>query len=95
MRNRWGVIGLVAVISFLTGGWLLQRGAATDGNVYQQARLFDDVLAHVSNYYVDSIGTTDLYKKATTGLLEDLHDQYSLLHVHDDDRQRTATTTGQ
>ncbi|MEP6572113.1 MAG: S41 family peptidase [Gemmatimonadota bacterium] len=94
MRNRWGVIGLVAVISFLTGGWLLQRGAATDGNVYQQARLFDDVLAHISNYYVDSIGTTDLYKKATTGLLEELHDPYSVLLVNDDYRQLTETTTG-
>jgi len=35
MRQRWGVIGLVAVISFLSGGWLLQRGVASDGNVYQ------------------------------------------------------------
>ena len=56
MKERWGVIGVVAVISFLSGGWLLQRGVASDGNVYQQARLFDDVLGHVSTYYVDSIG---------------------------------------
>ena len=55
MRQRWGLIALVAVMSFFTGGWLLQRGAARDGNVYQQARLFDDVLSHVSAYYVDSI----------------------------------------
>jgi hypothetical protein len=25
MRQRWGVIVLVSVISFLSGGWLLQR----------------------------------------------------------------------
>ena len=56
MKQRWGVIGLVAVISFLSGGWLLQRGVASDGNVYQQARLFDDVLGHVSTYFVDSLG---------------------------------------
>ena len=49
MKQRWGLIGLVAVISFLSGGWLLQRGAG-DGNVYQQARLFDDVLGHVNTY---------------------------------------------
>ena len=72
MKQRWGVIGLVAVISFLSGGWLLQRGVAAGGNVYQQARLFDDVLSHVHSYYVDSIGETDLYDKATNGMLEQL-----------------------
>ena len=40
MRQRWVLILLVAVTSFFTGGWLLQRGAASDGNVYQHARLF-------------------------------------------------------
>ena len=33
MKQRWGLIGLVAIISFLSGGWLLQRGVASDGNV--------------------------------------------------------------
>lgn len=94
MRQRWVLIGLVAVISFFTGGWLLQRGVATDGNVYQQARLFDDVLSHVDHYFVDSIGETDLYQKATTGLLEELHDPYSVLLVGDDYRTLTETTTG-
>ena len=61
MRQRWGVIVVVSLISFLSGGWLLQRGTAAGGNVYQQARLFDDVLGHVSAYYVDSLGETDLY----------------------------------
>ena len=67
MKQRWGVIVMVSVISFLSGGWLLQRGTAAGGNVYQQARLFDDVLGHVSAYYVDSLGETDLYQKATRG----------------------------
>jgi hypothetical protein len=43
MRQRWVLILLVAVTSFFTGGWLLQQGTARDGNVYQHARLFDDV----------------------------------------------------
>lgn len=94
MRQRWGVIGLVAVVSFLTGGWLLQRGAAADGNVYQQARLFDDVLSHVSQYYVDSLSESSLYRKATDGLLAELHDPYSVLLVEDDYKQLTETTTG-
>jgi carboxyl-terminal processing protease len=94
MRQRWSVIGLVAVVSFFTGGWLLQRGAAADGNVYQQARLFDDVLSHVSQYYVDSMSESSLYRKATDGLLAELNDPYSVLLVEDDYRQLTETTTG-
>ena len=94
MKQRWGLIALVAVISFLSGGWLLQRGVATNGNVYQQARLFDDVLGHVNTYYVDSIGETDLYQKATTGMLEQLKDPYSVLLIGDDYRALTEQTSG-
>jgi carboxyl-terminal processing protease len=93
MRQRWGVIVLVSVISFLSGGWLLQRGTG-GANVYQQARLFDDVLGHVSAYYVDSLGETDLYQKATTGMLEELKDPYSVLLTGDDYKALTEQTSG-
>jgi carboxyl-terminal processing protease len=93
MKQRWGVIGLVSAISFLSGGWLLQRGAGT-GNVYQQARLFDDVLGHVSAYYVDSLGETDLYQKATHGMLEQLEDPYSVLLTGEDYEALTIQTSG-
>jgi carboxyl-terminal processing protease len=93
MKQRWGMIGLVSVISFLSGGWLLQRGTGP-GNVYQQARLFDDVLSHVSAYYVDSLGETDLYQKATRGMLEQLKDPYSVLLTGDDYKALTEQTSG-
>jgi carboxyl-terminal processing protease len=94
MKQRWGVIVTVSIISFLSGGWLLQRGTAVGGNVYQQARLFDDVLGHVSAYYVDSLGETDLYQKATEGMLEQLKDPYSVLLTGDDYRMLTEQTSG-
>jgi carboxyl-terminal processing protease len=94
MRQRWGVIVMVSLISFLSGGWLLQRGTAAGGNVYQQARLFDDVLGHVSAYYVDSLGETDLYEKATEGMLEQLQDPYSVLLTGDDYKALTEQTSG-
>jgi carboxyl-terminal processing protease len=94
MRQRWVVIGMVSLISFLSGGWLLQRGTAAGGNVYQQARLFDDVLGHVSAYYVDSLGETDLYEKATQGMLEQLKDPYSVLLTGDDYKALTEQTSG-
>ena len=94
MKQRWGLIVLVAIISFLSGGWFLQQGVASDGNVYQQARLFDDVLGHVSTYFVDSIGETDLYQKATRGMLEQLKDPYSVLLTGDDYKALTEQTSG-
>src|SRR5918995_3445492 len=94
MKQRWGVILTVSVISFLSGGWLLQRGTAAGGNVYQQARLFDDVLGHVSAYYVDSLGETDLYQKATEGMLEQLKDPYSVLLTGEDYKALTIQTSG-
>ena len=94
MKQRWSVMALVAVISFLSGGWLLQRGVGTGGNVYQQARLFDDVLGHVNAYYVDSIGETELYDRATRGMLEQLKDPYSVLLAGDDYKALTEQTSG-
>ena len=41
------VVAVVSGVALATGGWLLQREAAPEGSVYQQARLFEDVLAHV------------------------------------------------
>jgi carboxyl-terminal processing protease len=94
MKQRWGLIVVVAAISFMSGGWLLQRGVASGGNVYQQARLFDDVLGHVSAYYVDSVGETDLYDRATRGMLEQLKDPYSVLLTGDDYKALTEQTSG-
>lgn len=94
MKQRWGLVALVALISFFSGGWLLQRGVASDGNVYQQARLFDDVLGHVNSYFVDSIGETGLYQKATRGMLEQLMDPYSVLLTGDDYKALTEQTSG-
>ena len=94
MKQRWGLILAVACISFFSGGWLLQRGVDNDGGVYKSARLFDDVLARVQAYYVDSIGEADLYQKATDGMLDELHDPYTVLLQGDNYKALTETTTG-
>lgn len=93
-RQRWGTLAAVAALSFGTGGWLVQRGIAADGGTYQQARLFDDVLNHVSAYFVDSIPEAELYKRASIGMLEGLKDPYSVLLVDDDYKALTESTTG-
>ncbi len=94
MKHRWSITVLVAALSFLSGGWLLQRGTGGDGGVYQQARLFDDVLNHVRNFYVDSIPEAELYTKATNGMLDELKDPYSVLLTGADFKDLTEKTSG-
>ena len=94
MKQRWGAIGVVALVSFASGGFLLQRGVSGAGDTGQEVRLFDDVMSHVNNYYVDSLGDTELYRRATDGMLEQLKDPYSVLLRDEDYRQLTEQTSG-
>jgi len=88
------LVGGIAVVALATGGWLLQRDAEPAGSVYQQARLFEDVLSRVADYYVDSIDERQLYQMAIDGLLDQLHDPYSVFLKRDDFRALSETTSG-
>lgn len=93
MIRRWAVPGLALVACF-TGGWLAQQRLGTGDNVYQQARLFETVLAHVRDYHVDSLPESELYRRATDGLLDRLHDPYAALLVGKDYQRQQERTTG-
>ncbi len=94
MRSqRFLVTALVGFVAFLSGGWLLQRGQQ-GGNVYQRARLFDDVLTYVAEYYVDSLGESRLYDLAIDGFLQELNDPYTTFLREEDYRDLELSTTG-
>lgn len=78
-RQRIVVTTLVALVAFVSGGWLMQRqgGGQPEQSVYQQARMFDDVLSHVAGYYVDSLDERQLYRMAIDGMLRELRDPYT------------------
>src|SRR5437016_12095339 len=88
------VVAVVSGVALAPGGWLLQREAAPEGSVDQQARLFEDVLAHVADYYVDSLDERQLYQMAIDGMLDQLHDPYSVFLKRDDFRALSEATTG-
>ncbi|HYT99835.1 MAG TPA: S41 family peptidase [Gemmatimonadales bacterium] len=88
------VVAVISCVALATGGWLLQREAVPEGSVYQQARLFEDVLAHVADYYVDSLDERQLYQMAIDGMLDQLHDPYSVFLKRDDFRALSEATTG-
>ena len=91
--KRFLIVAAVSAAALVSGGWLLQRDS-TGGSVYQQARLFDDVLAHVADFYVDSIDERQLYQMAIDGMLDQLHDPYTVYMKPDQFSVLTEQTTG-
>ncbi len=76
MKNRrYALLGLIAIISFSSGGWLMQNDQQKD--LADKRRLFQQVLQFVSEYYVDSITPSALYDFAIDGMLDQLDDPYT------------------
>jgi carboxyl-terminal processing protease len=93
-RARWcGLLAIVA-LAVISGGWLLRRKAAPEGTVYQQARLFENVVASIHNHYIDSIGEGDLYQTAAKSLVGSLHDPYAELLSRESYRQYQRQMSG-
>jgi carboxyl-terminal processing protease len=95
MRSRAVVVAAVFAVALVSGGWLMQAGyGASSSSTYARARLFDEVMAHVENDYVDTVNETDLYKKAVDGMLLELHDPHSLYLTPDRLAKLNESTTG-
>jgi carboxyl-terminal processing protease len=94
MSRRILITSTVAVVAFLSGGWFMQQGSRPSESVYQRARLFDDILAHVSDLYVDSIDQKQLYRMAIDGMLAELRDPYSGYLDGSDLRNLNELSTG-
>jgi carboxyl-terminal processing protease len=93
-KARWtGLIAILA-LSILTGGWLLRRKAAPEGTVYQQARLFENVVASIHTHYIDSLAEGDLYQTAAKALVGSLHDPYAELLTRESYRQYQRQMSG-
>jgi carboxyl-terminal processing protease len=93
-RARWGGLIAILALSIISGGWLLRRKAAPDGTVYQQARLFENVVASIHSHYIDSLDEGDLYQTAAKGLVGSLHDPYAELLTRESYRQYQRQMSG-
>lgn len=93
-RARWGGLIAILVLATISGGWLLRRKAAPDGSVYQQARLFENVVASIHSHYIDSLGEGDLYQTAAKALVGSLHDPYAELLTRESYRQYQRQMSG-
>src|SRR3954468_12310615 len=93
-KARWGGLIAILTLSILSGGWLLRRKAAPEGTVYQQARLFENVVASIHSHYIDSLGEGDLYQTAAKALVASLHDPYAELLTRESYRQYQRQMSG-
>jgi carboxyl-terminal processing protease len=86
---------LVALIGVMSGGWLLQQGVDPERNVYFQARLFEEVVRHVSNRFVDDTNPDRLYRMAIDGMLQELGDPHSSFMTPEDYERLRLQTQGE
>ncbi|HZB27582.1 MAG TPA: S41 family peptidase [Gemmatimonadales bacterium] len=93
-KARWGGLIALLVLSILTGGWLLRRKAAPEGTVYQQARLFENVVTSIHTHYIDSLDEGDLYQTAAKALVSSLRDPYAELLTRESYRQYQRQMAG-
>ncbi|MEX0980022.1 MAG: S41 family peptidase [Gemmatimonadota bacterium] len=94
MRSRRSALApaLLFLAAMLTGGWFLQRGFDQEENVYFQARLFQEVVDHLAERYVDPVERNELYNAAVEGMIQNLGDpNTSLLNVSDYENFRIQT----
>ncbi|HEX3533064.1 MAG TPA: S41 family peptidase [Gemmatimonadaceae bacterium] len=94
-RARAVIVAGTLFGALITGGWLLQRGSRTGAfTEYEGAQLFDNVLRHVQNDFVDSLSDSTLYRKSVDGMLYELRDPYSTFLPPDRFARLNETTSG-
>ncbi len=87
-------LGLVGT-SVLLGGWFLQEGVSREENLFVQVRLFQEVVDHVAEQFVNEVGRDDLYDSAIRGVIEELDDpNSSFIRASDWEDFRIRATEG-
>ena len=92
MKQRWGLILVVAIVSFLSGGYLLRR--VQNRTALGGSELLETVMQYMNKYYVDSLPTDSVYALAAAGVVKQLHDPYSSLEIDEDYKALNEITTG-
>ncbi|GMR13909.1 MAG: S41 family peptidase [Gemmatimonadota bacterium] len=68
---------MVMAVALVTGGWFLQQGVSQEENIYLQVRLFQEVVDHVTDRFVDPVDRSKLYDSAIDGVLKELDDPHT------------------
>src|SRR6202022_4177037 len=83
-RARAVIVAGTLFGALITGGWLLKRGSRTGAfTEFEGAQLFDNVLRHVQNDFVDAISDSTLYRKSVDGMFYERRDPSSSFFLRD------------
>lgn len=94
-RARTLIVSGTLLVSLVTGGWLLERGAHTGTfTAFEGERLFESVFRQVQTDYVDTVSDSALYRKSVDGMLYELRDPYSTFLPPDRFARLNETTSG-
>lgn len=74
-RNRKATLFGLVLLPMIAGGFIVQERGLRNGS-----RLFEQVMAIVSDRYVDSVDVGSLYEKAARGLVAELKDPYAEIY---------------
>lgn len=84
--------GLVFIGAVICGGWFLQSDIGSTSNIYLHARIFDEVMRHIENDFVEEVDVDGLYEAAFNGLVNQLDDPNSrFLTARDWEEERIRT----
>lgn len=76
-RSKTVALAVVLGIALVAGAWMLQRATNVGGKTpVRGARLFDQVLGHVRDDFVDTLSDPRIYQLAINGMLSGLDDPY-------------------
>ncbi|HEX6927475.1 MAG TPA: S41 family peptidase [Longimicrobiaceae bacterium] len=84
---------LVALVAFISGGWLLQHQVAVANGVDE--RIFNEILSRVARDYVDEHSQEELYQMAVDGLLYELGDPHTSFMSREAYEDLRVQTTGE
>jgi carboxyl-terminal processing protease len=94
MRYRAFVALATMAGAIVTGGWFLQRGLDGTTRSVNRPRLFDQVVSHVAEKYVDSLERDSIYREAVRGMLRELDDPYTVFLSGDRLARLNENTSG-
>ena len=94
MRYRAFVALATMAGALVTGGWFLQRGLDGSPGAVNGVRLFDQVVSHVADRYVDSLQRDSIYMNAVQGMLRELDDPYTVFLSSDRLARLNENTSG-
>ncbi|HEU5169052.1 MAG TPA: S41 family peptidase [Gemmatimonadales bacterium] len=93
-KHRLTALAMVALVSFLCGGWLLNRGPAAEADLTHQSRVLETVLEVIYDHSLDSPNRTELFQNTARTLVAQLRDPYAELLVGDGYRQFNRQMSG-